>query len=217
MNDEPKNVKLIFAEALEKSIDERAGYLDEVCSEDANLRSEVEELLKSHEQAGDFMEAPVPEAELALEGAALSLRSEVEGPFDRGLIPVDDHATEGRPVELHSVDECLLVGAVLLFPDAFFGSVLAHHDVVGVVAVERLENLAPLNPLDDGVHALSRFHLSLLLLSTPVRALEVELRPDRHHAGRIDRSVALVVVALDVTEVDGLPNPADLVEFAEVA
>ncbi|MHC4629360.1 MAG: serine/threonine protein kinase, partial [Planctomycetota bacterium] len=75
MNDEPKSVKLIFAEALEKSIDERTTYLDEVCSEDADLRAEVEELLKSHEQAGDFMEAPAPEAELALEDSALT-----EGP-----------------------------------------------------------------------------------------------------------------------------------------
>ncbi|MHC4432375.1 MAG: hypothetical protein ACYTBS_11090, partial [Planctomycetota bacterium] len=67
MNDEPKSVKLIFAEALEKSIDERTTYLDEVCSEDADLRAEVEELRRAHEQAVDFIQVPVPEAELALE------------------------------------------------------------------------------------------------------------------------------------------------------
>ena len=44
MNDEPKNVKLIFAEALEKSITERLAYLNETCGEDSNLLAAVEEL-----------------------------------------------------------------------------------------------------------------------------------------------------------------------------
>ncbi|KPK34911.1 MAG: hypothetical protein AMJ65_17810, partial [Phycisphaerae bacterium SG8_4] len=73
MNDEPKNVKLIFAEALEKPASkERVEYLNETCGEDSNLRAEVEELLKSHEQAGDFMEAPALEAEVTLEDSALT-------------------------------------------------------------------------------------------------------------------------------------------------
>nr|MBC8218108.1 protein kinase [Planctomycetota bacterium] len=76
MNDEPKNVKLIFAEALEKSTTaERATYLNEACSEDSDLRAEVEDLLKAHEQAGDFMEAPALEAEVTLGDPALT-----EGP-----------------------------------------------------------------------------------------------------------------------------------------
>ncbi|MHC4495340.1 MAG: protein kinase domain-containing protein, partial [Planctomycetota bacterium] len=70
MNDESKNVKQVFAEALEKSIEERPAYLNEACSEDADLRAEVEELLKAHEQAGDFMEAPAIEAEVTLEDTA---------------------------------------------------------------------------------------------------------------------------------------------------
>lgn len=45
MNDEPKNVKLIFAEALEKSTTtERVTYLNEACSKDADLQAEVEGL-----------------------------------------------------------------------------------------------------------------------------------------------------------------------------
>jgi len=72
MNDEPKNVKLIFAEALEKSsAKERVAYLSEACDEDSDLRAEVEELLKAHEQVGDFMEAPALEAEVTLEDPAI--------------------------------------------------------------------------------------------------------------------------------------------------
>ena len=58
MNDEPRNVKLIFAEALEKASDaERATYLDEVCGEDAGLRAEIiENMIDITEQAGDTWE-----------------------------------------------------------------------------------------------------------------------------------------------------------------
>ncbi|TKJ34460.1 MAG: hypothetical protein CEE38_18110 [Planctomycetes bacterium B3_Pla] len=71
MNDESKNVKLVFAEALEKATAaERGAYLDGACGEDADLRMEVEELLKAHGQAGDFMEAPALETEVTLEDPA---------------------------------------------------------------------------------------------------------------------------------------------------
>src|SRR5690606_3342473 len=51
----------------------------------------------------------------------------------------------------------------------------------------------------------------------PVGAVQVELRPERHDAGGIDRAVALVVVALDVLEVDGVGDAGNLVELAQVA
>ncbi len=76
MNDEPKNVKLIFAEALEKSTTiERVTYLNKACNENSDLRAEVEDLLKAHEQAGDFMEAPALDIEATLGDPALT-----EGP-----------------------------------------------------------------------------------------------------------------------------------------
>src|SRR5262245_28108414 len=56
------NERSIFMEALEKAtIDERAGYLDTACAGDTALRKRVEALLSSHEQAGEFMDKPVPE------------------------------------------------------------------------------------------------------------------------------------------------------------
>jgi hypothetical protein len=59
MNEEPKDIKSIFAEAIEKkSSKERAAFLDEACAGDGDLRSNVEDLLKAHSQAGDFLEEP---------------------------------------------------------------------------------------------------------------------------------------------------------------
>jgi len=55
-----EHVKEILTEALEKETDaERKAYLDEVCRIDVNLRAEVESLLRSHDNAGDFLKAPV--------------------------------------------------------------------------------------------------------------------------------------------------------------
>jgi hypothetical protein len=59
MADEPQNLRGIFSEALEKqSPEERRRYLDEVCGDDADLRSRLEELLRAYGQAGDFLEVP---------------------------------------------------------------------------------------------------------------------------------------------------------------
>jgi hypothetical protein len=52
----------IFVHALEKKTpEERAAYLDEACASDAALRQRVEVLLRSHEQAGSFLEKPAVE------------------------------------------------------------------------------------------------------------------------------------------------------------
>jgi serine/threonine protein kinase/tetratricopeptide (TPR) repeat protein len=50
----------IFLEALEKdSPDERRSFLDRTCGDDAELRSRLELLLKSHEQADSLLDHPV--------------------------------------------------------------------------------------------------------------------------------------------------------------
>ena len=59
MNEEPKDIKSIFAEAIEKkSAEERAAFLDKACAGDGDVRAQVEGLLKAHSQAGDFLEEP---------------------------------------------------------------------------------------------------------------------------------------------------------------
>jgi WD40 repeat protein len=79
MSKEPKDIKSIFLEALEKrTAKERANYLDHVCGNDADLRAEFESLLKAHEEARDFLEAPALEPDATLEESPL-----IEGPGTR--------------------------------------------------------------------------------------------------------------------------------------
>jgi len=59
MSREPKDIKTIFSEALEKeTTEQRAAYLDEACGNDSELRSKIEALLKAHVEAGSFLEIP---------------------------------------------------------------------------------------------------------------------------------------------------------------
>src|SRR3954469_10373980 len=56
----PQTEESIFAEALDKpSVTERTAFLDAACGDDANLRSRVERLLKSHSGAGSFLGKPI--------------------------------------------------------------------------------------------------------------------------------------------------------------
>jgi TolB-like protein/Tfp pilus assembly protein PilF/predicted Ser/Thr protein kinase len=66
-----QEVKKVLAAALEREAEERAAYLDQVCT-DPSLRGEVESLIAAHEQAGrSFMEPPAVEGgELPGEGLA---------------------------------------------------------------------------------------------------------------------------------------------------
>ena len=60
MQDQPKNIKLAFLEALERETPgERTDYLDRICRENPDWRSELESLLKTHDEAGDFLESPI--------------------------------------------------------------------------------------------------------------------------------------------------------------
>lgn len=49
----------VFAEAIElATADDRAAFLNEACGDDADLRGDVERLLKAHNDAGSFLEQP---------------------------------------------------------------------------------------------------------------------------------------------------------------
>jgi serine/threonine protein kinase len=52
-----QQVKHIFHSVLEYPPDERAAFLDQACASDPSLRSEIESLISSHDQAGDSIEA----------------------------------------------------------------------------------------------------------------------------------------------------------------
>ncbi len=60
MSDKRMSVDEILYAAVEvRSPEQRAAYLDEACGDDAELRAEVEKLLRAHLRAGSFLETPV--------------------------------------------------------------------------------------------------------------------------------------------------------------
>jgi serine/threonine protein kinase/WD40 repeat protein len=69
MSTDFRRVQQILAEAVAiSSPAERAAYVAQACGADAELRQEVERLLKAHELAGDFLEQPVIQPEAAIVG-----------------------------------------------------------------------------------------------------------------------------------------------------
>ena len=63
MSDATLNPKQIFLDALERdSPEERGRYLDAVCGDNRELRGRIEALLRAHEEVGDFLGGPAPEA-----------------------------------------------------------------------------------------------------------------------------------------------------------
>src|SRR5258705_11688193 len=61
MNDAQKQDVMIFAEALDLPLSERAAHLDRACAGGEKLRQRVEGLLLTYDQAGDFLERPPAE------------------------------------------------------------------------------------------------------------------------------------------------------------
>lgn len=59
MDEKSVDIQSILLQAIEKKdADERAAYLDSVCANNAGLRAELESLIRSYEQAGDYLPSP---------------------------------------------------------------------------------------------------------------------------------------------------------------
>src|SRR5262249_16672406 len=75
--------RTVFLAALERSDPaERTAYLDEVCAGDPALRQRVEALLRSHEEAGSFLEQPalhVADQEVGADGGPGGTQTEPGG------------------------------------------------------------------------------------------------------------------------------------------
>jgi hypothetical protein len=56
MNESPNPEIAVFAAALELPADQRGAYLDQACAGDADLRRQVEALLRVHDDAGSFFD-----------------------------------------------------------------------------------------------------------------------------------------------------------------
>jgi serine/threonine-protein kinase len=57
-NDRWQQINVLFQLATERTVQERAKFLDEACRDDDSLRRELESLLISYERAGNFIESP---------------------------------------------------------------------------------------------------------------------------------------------------------------
>src|SRR5262245_37572896 len=99
------NERTIFIEALERpTLAQRSAFLDTACAGEPALRERVEALLRSHEQAGDFLGKPAPErlAErcAAAEGPGKTqgdtASDDTEGEVLRSLAPSDVPGVLGR-------------------------------------------------------------------------------------------------------------------------
>ena len=67
MNDSRARDVVVFAGAIQLPASERSAYLTGACGADGELRERVEQLLEAHDQAGDFLEQPPPEAKSVAE------------------------------------------------------------------------------------------------------------------------------------------------------
>src|SRR5918994_2556783 len=56
-----QQIKHLFNSALERPLPERSIFLSQACGDDYNLRSEVESLLTSNDEAEQFIDAPAYE------------------------------------------------------------------------------------------------------------------------------------------------------------
>jgi serine/threonine protein kinase len=73
MGKSQKDIKTIFADALEKKAgEERTEYLDDVCGGDIDLRQKVEALLDAYDEAEDVPDGPIIDPGATLEDAVLS-------------------------------------------------------------------------------------------------------------------------------------------------
>jgi serine/threonine-protein kinase len=79
-----QQIDQLFHLALNKERGERGLFLAEVCAGDDVLRSEIEELILSHEQADDFIESPASDlaADLLAKGQAGLKLGEKIGPYE---------------------------------------------------------------------------------------------------------------------------------------
>ena len=78
-----QQIDQLFHLALDQECGQRGAFLDEVCAGDEALRSEVEELISSHEEAESFIESPASDlaAELLAKGQAGLRSGETIGPY----------------------------------------------------------------------------------------------------------------------------------------
>jgi len=104
-----QHIKALLQSALERKPLERNEFLDQACSDDPSLRSEVETLIASYERAGGFIESPAFEvmAESLSDGEAVAGRT--LGPYQ-----ISGHLGSGGMGEVYLAEDTRLGRKVAL-------------------------------------------------------------------------------------------------------
>ncbi len=76
-----RQIDAVFGAALDRAPEERTAFLDQACRDDPDLRREVEALLGSENELGDFLDAPVAGFEATAEAGTTSRAGESIGPY----------------------------------------------------------------------------------------------------------------------------------------
>jgi serine/threonine protein kinase len=147
-----KRVTDLFLAVLERPPAERDAFLEQACGGDDTLRREVTSLLAAHEQAGDFLEAPVAEAAiLRSSGPSLSLEGRRLGPYQverqigrggMGVVYLAEDTRLGRKVALKSLAPELMSDErrrSRLRREARAAATLSHTGIATVYALEEIE------------------------------------------------------------------------------
>src|SRR6266851_5609142 len=72
----------VFLQALETpSREARAGYLDQRCGDNAELRAQVESLLEASERAGSFLDSPAPGMAATVDEPVCDILGTMIGPY----------------------------------------------------------------------------------------------------------------------------------------
>jgi hypothetical protein len=143
----------LLSAALERDPGERAAFLNDECGGDAALRTEVESLLASHQQAGVFLETPAalasglvpaPEGDGALAGQALGpYRMERQlGRGGMGVVYLAEDTRLGRKVAVKILPKELSTDNARkdrLRLEARAAAALSHPAIATVYSLEELD------------------------------------------------------------------------------
>jgi eukaryotic-like serine/threonine-protein kinase len=148
-----QQIKTLLQEALERDPHERKAFLDEKCGGDPELRAEVDALLDSHAQSGDFIESPAYElladsltqTDLA-PGAAIGPYEIVRrlGSGGMGDIYLAEDTRLGRKVALKTLPAHFTKDAerVRRFQlEAKAASALSHPNIITIYEIGQLDHL----------------------------------------------------------------------------
>lgn len=148
-----QRVEQMLQSALEREPEQRVAFLREVCAGDESLLREVESLLSAHEQAGDFLEKPIPGValeRLASERHGLLVGRRI-GPYEllsllgSGGMGEVYRATDTRlkrfvAIKVLSTDSCLDEKRLQYFErEARVASALNHPNIVTIYDIGRSE------------------------------------------------------------------------------